>query len=249
MKIFCLSLLLRVFCAEPRFVPLLRQNTPLKSVHQIKRHYALVEKAFGLGRTDVLYENWNYSIFMYLDRGEAIAFAKAAIDSGYKRGGWFWGGRVKVPYICFYGIVVADRYKGMGVCKGLFVEIVDYLKKELRLPEDTVLALHLSAQDPMMYIAARVYYKLGFRRGTFSRAGPEIFQTNIDEFLERSNDLYEIADDPTISTTEGSFLALYCELRDFGVCREPPAGWMEKGKALMGILRERQAAEGHERGV
>lgn len=235
-----LLLLLRVLCEELRFVPLLKKNMALKSSRQIEKPYHMAMEYFGPGTPNFLFENWHYDVFLYMNGDDPVAFSRVAVERGYRnerRLRIFGSRRVEVPYLCFYTVIVAEKYRGRGICGKLFADIVECLRKEMYMPETTILALHLSPVDPMMYVAAGVYYKLGFRNGVFSDVTPEHYAKDVDSLMEKSRDLYELAADPSLSGTRGRVMVLYCELKNFGIVKEPPADWLEKGKTMMDILR------------
>ena len=107
----------------------------------------------------------------------------------------------------------------------------------------------MNPEDADMHISMRIYYKLGFQRGAYSLYGPSTFQHNIDELLNKSEDIYHIADNVINNTSNltsngnmkvpeapGKYLVLYCHLKDFNKGYTAPFNAIEKGKALAQFL-------------
>ncbi|KAI4293544.1 hypothetical protein PAPHI01_2818, partial [Pancytospora philotis] len=146
-----------------------------------------------------------------------------------------------VPFISFYAVFVADDYRGRGICGNFMKQIVAHLERKYALPAHTMLTLHLSPTDVCMPIAAHTYYKLGFTRGTYTPYCPNDFQYAIGNFIDSSHDIYAIADNPSLSRTQGAYLAMYCRLSEFAKSQKLPHDSLAKGKALQAILAERRA--------
>lgn len=228
---------------QMRFVALPADSQAIKSRSQIEKHYKAVQEVFNLKNRNAVQDNWNKDVFMYMDGREMVAFLQVENTVGYRNRRWYEvlsGEKVGVPYVSFYCMTVVEKYKGRGISARFLTDVVEYLKKTKRISSDAMLALHLSPSDRDMYIAARIYYKLGFTRGAFGNNGPMDYRNDIDRFVTLAKDLYEVADDPSIANAADRYIVLYCPLKDFGTRHNPPKDAIQKGKLLMRFLEEQR---------
>lgn len=234
--------LLCVFSTDYRLVGLLERDGALKSSRQIASHHKYAEKYFNMKVSDPTAETWNWDVFMYLSGKETVAYGLAAVKDGMEKRSWklpFVNIKKRVPYVSFYSLMVVEQHRGQGLCDKFLRDIVGFLKKSHCLPSNALLTLHLSPRDPLMFVAAKIYYRMGFTNGAFSTVGPHQFQNQMSRLLDNSCDLYSIMDEPKASGLPGGFITLYCRLKDFGKPRLPPFDSIEKGKRLMGFLDRR----------
>lgn len=246
MRLSFLFYIIQISC-NLRLVPFLKKDGALKSINQIENTYKSIKTIFNIKNGCALCDNWNMDIYQYMDGAKVAAFMQIKQSRGYKSGERFkiysyigvGSKRIEVPFISFYCVSILGEYKGKGLCKKFFIDVINNLKEKYKLPEDSILTLHISPKDIDMPISMRVYYKLGFKNGIFCKHGPSDYRYKIDDMFKYSIDLYEIADNPEKGNGEGFYVLLYCKLSDFGKNYISPANYMEKGKKLYNFCKDK----------
>ncbi|KAI5173475.1 hypothetical protein PAEPH01_2011 [Pancytospora epiphaga] len=234
--------ILDMLCKEYKFVALLERDGALKSSKQISSHFKYVNSYFLQDIKDSLSESWNYDTFMYLDGKDLVAYGMAVAVDGVEtvKSSFYWTNKKRrTLVISLYSLLVVEKYRGQGLCEKLVMEIVGFLKNKKNLPSDTLFTLHISPKDPLMHIAAKIYYRMGFTRGVFCKRGPSQFHYDIDYLFNNSYDLYKIMKEPGAARQQGGFITLYCRLENLGKHKSLPADCIIIGKNLKEFLEKR----------
>ncbi|KAI5148092.1 hypothetical protein ENBRE01_0106 [Enteropsectra breve] len=230
----------------------------VKSYTMYERYYEEVYKLFPPPHYDPLSSSWTKNIFMYLDGDKLVAHCEVVVLSGVEGFGRFRNGkqanleyapvsrsvprltadyRKETKYISFYTIMVPEEYRGQGQSQMLMLGAIKDLKESMSLADDTVLTLHLSYKTDHMFVAAKNYYNLGFRKGIFVKRGPYEYLNKIEVVVDNARDLYDVCGDLEEINPDGPFFMLYCRLRDLKYQKAAPSDWAAKGKLLMEKLK------------
>lgn len=222
---------------NPRYLALPCDIQSLKSSIQIQSYYQEVSSYFSFSPQDHLDELNDSNIFMILDKDTLIAYAQINIRTCYSQ-----SLKKEYFYLNAYCVTVTDKYRNQGYSSKIFQYAIEYLTKRHKLDEDTILALHLSPNDPSMPLAALIYYKLGFRNGIFTKYGPSDYIYKIDDLMEKSRDLFYFSENPHKCNEEGYYFLLYCKLKDFNKRYQVPENGFEKTQNLFRVLTERKSS-------
>lgn len=243
MNCIVLCFVLGHFCNNLRFVHLPSKIQAIKSYKQIESHYNLPRKIFRVSNDiDALSTTWLSDVFMYLDGKKTAAFMTFDIKTGYRKPSFSFLSKkkTKVPFISIFYVSVEKDYRGRGLSSRLFKEAISKIKVSMYLPPSTILALHISPKDDCMSFVCTLYYRLGFRKVLFCTHGPTTYKYNIDYMERESKDLYDLINNPTICNTDGYYLLMYCELKDFGKSYSIPKDALERGNKLFSICKKKK---------
>lgn len=230
-----LLLLCMVLAESLRFCALPSDIQSLKSSIQIEKHYAEVKKYYVRKSKDPLGENMDMNVFMLLSGRKLASYIQVSLSTCY-----FQSSRTRLPYLSLFSVTVTNEYRCQGLSYRIIIESLEYLKKRHRLAKNCIVALHLSPDDKKMPIAAKAYYRLGFRKGVFSKYGPQEYVFKGEDLLSNSRDLFDVADNPTIGCGEGYYFLVFCRLGDVRKGYPLPADALEKTQKLFEILKNRQ---------
>lgn len=230
-----MSLLFAVLAECLRFCALPSDIQSLKSGVQIGRHYAEVKKYYMHTSNDPLQDNMNMNVFMLLNGKRLASYIQIGLGSCY-----FQSSRTRLPYLNLFSVTVTEEYRKQGLSYRIILESLEYLRRRHHLPKDSIVALHLSPNDKKMPIAAKTYYRLGFKAGVFSMYGPQEYMFRMDDLQIKSRDLFDVAEDPTIGNGKGYFFLTFCRLGDVGQSHPLPPNALEKAQKLLEVLKSRQ---------
>lgn len=217
------------FCALPSDIQSLKSST------QIKKHYSDAKKYYIHKSNDPLVENMDLNVFMFLNGRELASYIQIDLGTCYSR-----SSRTKLPYLNLFCVTVTEGYRNQGLSYRVILESLEYLKKRHSLSKECIVALHLSPDDEKMPVAARAYYQLGFKKGVFSRYGPQEYTFKMDDLLNNSRDMFDVSDNPIICGGVGHYFLVFCKLGDVRKSHSLPANALEKTQKLFKILKNRQ---------
>ncbi|KAM0679682.1 hypothetical protein GINT2_002090 [Glugoides intestinalis] len=176
-----------------------------------------------------------YDVFIILDDKKLVASVYVYAEKGYSL-----KDRKAFDFLSFYYFMVSPQYRGQGFSYRLMLDSVNFLKKHYNLKEDAILALHVSPEDALMPIAAKTYYRLGFKTGVFVSNGPSDMAKSVDKLIVHSKDMLEVAENEELGYGKGPFFMMWCRLKDFKQYKAIPQNFMEKSRKLYEIMSKRK---------
>lgn len=194
-----------------RFIALSSHNQSIKTYPQIENHFKEVLQHFSSSsHENALAETINSEVFMILDNKQLAAFLLVRRDKCYSQ-----RQRKAFDFLGFFFCLVTEKYRGLGLSYEIMKKSIEHLKKTYNLEDDTVLALHVSPFDKLMPVATRVYYRMGFKQGMFITREPKEMLYRLDELVEYSRNMLDVARDEAVGHGNGYYFILYCRLKDF----------------------------------
>ena len=220
-----------------RFISLPNDRQAIKCYEQLEHSFDLVRRNFNVPPSDTISRSTYYDVFMIRKGKDAASYLEVTVEDTCEYDEANTPRPIK--FITLYSLTVHESYRKMGLAQSIVTKAVADLAIRHGLNGDSILALHLSPRDEYMYVSAKFYYKLGFRRAMFLEKGPFEYRSRINALMGNSRDLFELIDDLEARKDNKYYVMLHTRLRDFGKEYVLPADSLLKTERLAGFCKGR----------